>query len=155
MKLRAPPRIKVLEALGAIADERVKVLSPQEAVITGSDGKTTYKVNWDAATNKVSSTDPGTAIKGYFGYPVIAFLMIQGVLPFDASLAGKLAGIKWRVMNDKYKDYDRVVEEVVRGWYWNDRKNLFRFSKWIMDMIPELDIEKGDKETKLTDFAQL
>lgn len=155
MKLRAPPRIEVLEALGAIADERVKVISPEEAVVADSDGKTQYKVRWDAPANKVSSTDPATVVKGHFGYPVIAFLMIQGIIPFDASLASKLVGIKWRVLNEKYKDYDRVVEEVLRGWYWSDRKNLFRFSKWILDMLDELGIERGEKETRLTDFVQL
>jgi YD repeat-containing protein len=155
MRLRAPPRIRVLEALGAIADERVKIVSTQEASVTDPDGKTQYAVKWDASANKVSSTDPGTRLKGYFGYPVIAVLMVQGVLPYDPSLASKLVGIKWRALNEKYKDHDRVVEEVLRGWYWNDRKKLFRFTKWILDMLSELDIERGEKETLLTNFVQL
>ncbi|RLC77745.1 MAG: hypothetical protein DRI61_10925 [Chloroflexi bacterium] len=155
MKLRAPPRIKVLEALGAIADGRIEVVSPKEAIVTGSDGKRTYRVRWDAASNTVSSTDPATRFRGYVGYPVIAFLMLQGVLPYDASLASKLAGVKWRELNEKFKDYDRVMEEVLKGWYWSDRKKLFRFVRWIIEMLSELNIEKGEKEARLSDFVQV
>ncbi len=45
--LRMPPRIKVLEALGALADGRVEVINDKEALVKSSDGTRTYKVYVD------------------------------------------------------------------------------------------------------------
>lgn len=108
--LRLPPRIKVLEALGAISDGRVEVRGNQ-AFVTSSSGERTYRVIM-SSDGRVYSDDNGTHYKGYIGYPIIAFLMIKGILPFDKKLSESLAGIPWKKLNETYKKY-AIVEEIV------------------------------------------
>lgn len=108
--LRRPPRIKVLEALGAIADGRVKVRDSEAEVVSSSREKV-YRVIL-APDGRVYSNDNGTYYRGYVGYPIIALLMLKGLLPYDKKLSEALAGIPWKELNETYKKY-AIVEEIV------------------------------------------
>jgi len=111
--LRLPPRIKVLEAAGAVADGRVE---PGDgcARVRSSMGDRVYTVCVDVARGLAYSDDNGTVYRGYVGYPIIALLMVKGVLPFDERVAEALKGIPWRRLNERYRRY-AVVERVVKG----------------------------------------
>ncbi|MEM3831162.1 MAG: hypothetical protein QXS89_03080 [Sulfolobales archaeon] len=138
--LRLPPRIKVLEALGAIADERIKVLDEFNAEVISSEGDRVYKVFADLSRGIVDSSDNGTTYRGYVGYPIISFLMIKGVLPYDERLAKALKNIKWRELNERFKNYS-AVEEIVyleaerRGVA---RRDLEIFVSHVMDVLKNL-----------------
>jgi len=108
--LRLPPRIKVLEALGSIADGRINV-QDNEAEVTSSTGERTYKVIV-RDDGRVYSTDNGTIYRGYIGYPIIALLMIKGKLPYDERIANALSGIPWKRLNETYRKYV-IVEQIV------------------------------------------
>ncbi|WFO75534.1 hypothetical protein J4526_01150 [Desulfurococcaceae archaeon MEX13E-LK6-19] len=108
--LRRPPRIKVLEALGAIADGRIKVRN-DEAEVVSSNGERVYRVIV-SRDGRVYSNDNGTYYRGYVGYPIIAFLMLKGILPYDEKISKALAGIPWKELNETYKKY-AIVEEIV------------------------------------------
>ncbi|ABL78315.1 hypothetical protein [Thermofilum pendens] len=110
---RVPPRVKVLEALGAIGDGRVVFVGEGEARVTGSDGSRVYRVVWDGKLG-IASNDNGSVYRGYLGYPSIAVLMLKGILPFDAKLAEGLKGIPWREINERFKSY-RETEAYVRS----------------------------------------
>ncbi len=125
--LRLPPRIKVLEALGAIADGRVKILDGQRAIVNSSDYTRVYHVYFDEAKSLVYSDDNGTIFRGYVGYPIIAFLMLKGLLPFDEKIASALKGIEWRKLNEKYKKYS-IVEQIVKS-----RAKSRGVMPWIID----------------------
>lgn len=112
VKLKLPPRIKVLEALSSIADGRISVMGNSGEVVS-SDGTRRYRVVWDPESNHVYSNDNGTIYRGYIGYPIIALLMVKGVIPYREDLAEKLKGIPWRKLNEKYKSY-RIVEGIVK-----------------------------------------
>lgn len=119
---KVPPRVKVLEALGAVGDGRIIFTGEREAQVTGSDGSRVYRVVWDGGLG-ISSNDNGSVYKGYLGYPSIAFLMLKGVLPFDQRLADGLKGIPWREINEKFKNYrdtEMYVKQVLeeRGFNW-------------------------------------
>ncbi len=109
MKLKLPPRIKVLEALGAIADGRVKKVGDHYEVVS-SEGDRVYVVTVEG--NKASSTDNGTTYRNYVGYPIIAVLMLEGRLPFNERVSKALKGIDWRKLNEQYKSYAKVEELV-------------------------------------------
>jgi hypothetical protein len=113
VRLRVPPRIKVLEALGSIADGRVKMLNERCAKVVSSEGDRVYTVYVDLDEKVVFSDDNGTKFRGYIGYPIIAFLMIKGALPFDEKIAKALKGIPWRKLNEEYKSYS-IVEKIVK-----------------------------------------
>jgi hypothetical protein len=113
VKLKIPPRIKILEALGSIADKRIIVLDEKRAKVISSEKNKEYFVYLDLEKNVVFSNDNGTKLKGYIGYPIIAFLMIKGILPFDERIANALSQIPWKRLNEKYKNYS-IVEKIVK-----------------------------------------
>jgi len=111
--LNPPPRIKVLEALGAIADERIKLIDEKSCHVRSSLGDKEYYVYVDLEKGVAYSDDNGTKYRNYIGYPIIAFLMLKGYLPFSKEIANALKGINWKTLNEKYKRYF-IVERIVK-----------------------------------------
>ncbi len=109
--LRKPPRIKVLEAIGSLGDGRLRPIGEYCAEVTSSRGDKKYKVVV-LPDNRVYSSDNGTRLRGYIGYPIIAFLMHKGVIPLDRDVMKAMAGVPWKDLNEKYKRY-AIVEEIV------------------------------------------
>ncbi|MEL9990891.1 MAG: hypothetical protein QXP98_10200 [Thermoproteus sp.] len=112
--MRLPPRIKVLEALSALADGRVKLLSDKDAEVVSSDGSRIYRVHVDVGRRTAYSDDNGTMYRGYVGYPILSFLMARGLLPVDQKLGEALRGIPWRKLNEEYKKYE-VVMQIIKA----------------------------------------
>jgi hypothetical protein len=110
VSLRLPPRIKVLEALGAVVDGRVRLVGEGQCEVVSSEGDRVYKVVVEGGF--VYSNDNGTLYRGYVGYPILACLMAEGELPTDAELGEKLRGVPWRRLNDKYKRYEEVLRHI-------------------------------------------
>lgn len=111
---KIPPKVKVYEALGCIADKHVEFISENEAVVTSSEGNRKYHVIFDLKKNFIISDDNGSKFRGYLGYPSIAVLMLKGLLPFDERISNSLKGIKWRSLNEKFKNYNKTIEEALR-----------------------------------------
>ena len=118
--LRMPPRIKVLEAAGAIADGRVFIEEKNSrirATVIGSDGSRRYRVVVERSGERevrVYSTDNGTKLRGYIGYPIIAVMMVTGLLPRNKKVEEAFKDIEWRKLNETYKKYATVMEIVMR-----------------------------------------
>ncbi|MCS7145650.1 MAG: hypothetical protein NZ938_03025 [Aigarchaeota archaeon] len=113
MQLSTPPRVKVLEAVGAVAGARVKVLSDAEAEVRASEGDRTYRVFLDMSRGLADSDDNGTRFRNYIGYPILAFMMVKGILPYDEELGRALKDVKWRSVNELFKNY-RLVERYIK-----------------------------------------
>jgi hypothetical protein len=108
-----PPIIKVYEALGAIADGRVRIADARHATVASSDGRKTYDVEVEGQT--VSSNDNASYWQGYLGYPAIAVLIARGELSFFRETAEALRGIPWKELNRRFRnDYARTLAEVWR-----------------------------------------
>ena len=71
-----PPRIKVLEALGAVAGGRIEVLSEHEVRVRSSEGNRVYRVFVDLESGEVRSNENWTVNRNYVGCPTIAFLRL-------------------------------------------------------------------------------
>ena len=140
---KLPPRIKVLEALGAIADKRIEMISDKEAKVVSSMGDRVYKVVWDGG-HGISADDNGSVYRSYLGYPSIAFLMLKGLLPFDEKIAEALKGIPWKELNEKFKRYWMVelyIKDIAekRGV---DRKTIDSFVKLVLSEIKKKNFYK-------------
>jgi hypothetical protein len=109
----APPRIKIYEALGAIADHRVE-LTATGAVVTSSSGNKRYSVVYNASRSSIGSNDNGSYWRGYLGYPAIAVLMMHGQLPFDQHVAALLRDIHWKELNESHAGHYDDVESLIR-----------------------------------------
>jgi len=113
--LSKPPRIKILEAAGAIGDNRVKVISENKALVKSSTGEREYKVvlvESGEGTYRAYSSDNGTLYRGYVGYPILSFMMIKGILPVDNEVVKAFIGVPWKELNEKYQRY-AIVENIV------------------------------------------
>ena len=111
---KMPPLLKILEALGAVADGRVRETGEGAAAVASSDGRKTYTVTWDAATRTLSCNDNASYWQSYVGYPALAYLMVQGALPCAAGVAATLAGLEWKALNDRLRDHDKVLAHLER-----------------------------------------
>ena len=112
MYLRLPPKIKVLEAAGAIADGRVNKVEERWYRVRSSEGDREYSVYVNILRREACSTDNGTVFRKYVGYPIISVLMMEGVLPYDERIGEALSGIDWKALNERFKKYAVVEEEV-------------------------------------------
>lgn len=112
MHLKMPPRIKILEAVGAVADGRIEKLSDKHFKVVSSERDRTYNVYVDVERGEACSTDNGTTYRNYVGYPIISSLLILGILPYDAAIGKSLANIDWRHLNETFKNYSLVEEKV-------------------------------------------
>lgn len=157
------PIEKVFEAWTALADHRVIMktepahpLTPTgedsapegnlketsgikagEAQVSSSDGEKVYTVRW--AGNQYSSDDNATFWQGYPGYPVIAVLMLRGILPFDEKEATLWKNINWTQQNKKFKNnYAEAVADIAKERGINLEKSYeeARKVRKILDTLP-------------------
>lgn len=112
---KLPPREKIIEAWSALADGRVSVDGPlRTASVRSSNGDKTYTVSWNDDGTVYSSNDNATYWRGYAGYPVIAVLMEQGRVPYDAEMARRFEGVDWNAANKARRgEYAAAVADVV------------------------------------------
>ena len=139
-----PPRIKILEALGTIADKRIEV-SGNRAKVTSSMHEKTYAVTFDGK-DSITCNDNGSFYKGYLGYPSIAFLMLKGILPYDEKIAKALVGIKWKELNEKFKDYSKV-EQIIKIKAAREKikqNHIDDIIRKVLEKLKELELKKLD-----------
>jgi hypothetical protein len=145
---KMPPVAKVYEALSAIADGRVEIISPGQAQVVSSAGDKTYSVTWSADGRRITSNDNASVWQGYTGYPIIAVLLAAGWIPYDSAIASPLAGVPWHELNERFKrDYGAAVESVLqniqaRG---GDREAIERQVEEIYRRLEVLRLERGPR----------
>lgn len=107
---KLPPKEKVYEAWTAIADGRVRLYDNHATVISSNKAKE-YTITFK--DDVYSSNDNGTFWQGYAGYPVLAVMMLQGLIPLDKEEAMLWKNIDWNAINKKHKNnYTAAVEEI-------------------------------------------
>lgn len=105
--------MKVYEALGVLADDRIFVYNNDAEVISSQRTKT-YKVIYDPGLNTILASDSGTYWQRYVSYPSIALLLVKGIISYDKSVANELKGYDWKAIADSYKhDYDAMEEFIL------------------------------------------
>lgn len=147
MSVKLPPPEKFLEAWSAIGANRVHLLSPLdassgEAEVKSSDNSKIYRLAWDGKIYR--STDNATVWQAYPGYPVLALLMLKGLLPLPQDLATLFAPINWHELNKKSKaDYSRAAHEAFATLKL-DEAEVLRIEKLVQEscaLLSGLDIE--------------
>lgn len=136
-----PPIIKIYEALGAIADERIEITQWLfvEAKVYSSDRNKYYTVNYDPANNAIMTNDNGSYWQGYLGYPSIAILLIQGDLPFNQEYSNLLKDIPRKKINTQNKnDFNKTQQQIdnmiIEKWH-----NIKELHKYIENVADEID----------------
>lgn len=97
---KLPPIEKIPEAYSAIVDDRIE-LKDSLAYVASSNKEKRYTVLFDK--DCYASNDAATYWQGYPGYPILAVMMMQGILPYNESVAVLFQGVDWHALNKKYK----------------------------------------------------
>ncbi|MEM0123704.1 MAG: hypothetical protein QXI38_04275 [Conexivisphaerales archaeon] len=136
--LSIPPRIKVLEAVSAIAHARVKRTNGAFKV-SASVGNREYTVILNDTW--AYSDDNGTLHRGYVGYPIIAAMIMEGTVPSFPELGEALKDIRWAELNARMASYKKVesyAKKVARKAGIGDEI----VDKYILDVIAVLKVKK-------------
>lgn len=149
MKWKIPPRIKIYEALGCIADKRMEINGNEGKVFSSSREKF-YSVKYDGKS-AIMSNDNGSYWAGYLGYPSIAFLMLKSKIKYNRKFAEALKDIPWKDVNTKFKnDYGKTetyVLEIVKEKRFNTTELLKEIEN-ILEQIKKLNMELLGEKTK-------
>lgn len=112
---KLPPLIKIYEALGCIADNRIDVNGDEAKVYSSSRGKY-YEVKYFPQKNAISSNDNASYYMDYLGYPAVAYLLKMGKLSYSPSLAQAFLDVKWKDLNVKFRnDFFKTQEYVLHA----------------------------------------
>ncbi len=115
-KRKLPPKIKIYEALWAIADNRLEILwlLGNEGKCFSSSWNKYYAIIYDEATNAIMTNDNGSYWKWYLWYPAIAFLMKKWVIAYDKKYSEALKGIARKDINQKFSnDFDKTAQYIL------------------------------------------
>ena len=150
MKWKIPPEIKIYEALGCIADDRIEINGNKVKTWSSSRNKY-YEVEYEEQTRKIIANDNGSYYQKYLGYPMIAYLMKIDELSFDEKCAEMLKGIMWKDLNMKYNrnkgervpdyDFDGVIEEIYTNLE-EKRKDVEKLKKFVEKVLDEIKEEE-------------
>jgi hypothetical protein len=143
-----PPIIKIYEALGSVADGRIEV-DGNSAKVYSSSGNKFYNVSYDPEKKAIMTNDNGSFWKGYLGYPAIAFLLKKGILSYDEDTAKILENIKWKDINQKFKnDFDKTLDFILSPLTATQKDKLTFLVQKINKEISELDLSMLGKKVK-------
>lgn len=135
------------EALGSVADDRVKIFG-NSAKVFSSSGNKFYDVIYNPDTQSIMTNDNGSYWKGYLGYPAIAFLMKTGVVSYDKNVAGLLKSIAWKDINQKFKnDFDKTLEYILSSKSDKEKRDLNNLVTKIDTEIKDLKLNYLGKKT--------
>lgn len=111
---KLPPRAKVFEAFGAVADGRVRLTGPGSATVASSSGDKTYEVEWSDDGRTIAANDNASYWQGYLGYPALAVLLQRGALRAGNDVTAALVGVPWHDLIERFRrDYDAAVAHVL------------------------------------------
>ena len=114
MVWKKPHISKIYEALTAIADARIELVGENKARCYSSSKGKFYEVEFDPETDSIMANDNTAFYTDAVSYPMIALLMLKGIIIYDPKLLGMLKEIVWKDINQKFKnDYDKAIEFVL------------------------------------------
>ncbi|MEA2715159.1 MAG: hypothetical protein QOG91_187 [Candidatus Parcubacteria bacterium] len=92
------------------------------------------------------ANDNGSYWKGYLGYPSIAFLMKEGIISYDKTLADLLKGMAWKDINQKFADdFEKTLNYILSSKSDDERTSLIAFAHNAEKEIAELNLKHYGK----------
>lgn len=138
--MKVGPIEKIPEAYTAIIDNRINI-NGNEATVTSSDGTHDYHLKWNNS-NMYFSNDNSTYWQCYPGYPVIAILLLQGKLTYDAKIAEYFKGINWHELNKKNSnDYCKSYLDSISKYDEDTKKKINNNINKVYEELKVLDIK--------------
>lgn len=135
MQRTLPPKIKIYEALGAIADERVELdglLENSGKVSSASTPWKEYVIHYNPDLKVIVSNDSGSLNQGYLGYPAVAFLMKIWKLNYDHRFLPRLKGRDRKGLKQKVHKHHEETLRLLLGL-------LFQQGYEVDDLVREVE----------------
>ena len=130
-KFQLPHIIKIAEAYSAIADGRVKLDRKNQYIVFSSDYTKKYTV--EIRGDYYSSNDNMSYNYNVLGYPIVAVLMVKGIIHYNFWAAKRFQNICWTKVNlECNKDFSRLLEIIL--------KQIGKTDKDIEELKKELDL---------------
>ena len=144
---KLPPKVKIIEALSAVADERIIVedlLSSEWKCSSASNPWKIYKILYNEKENTISSNDNWSINQWFLWYPSIAFLIKIWKLDYDKSILNMLDEMDWKKMKVQVnKDNESLYRLVLWNLYikWRDVDYFVSQIEYIYNQISEFHLE--------------
>ena len=104
------------------------------AKVYSSSGNKYYTITHDPKSGAIMCNDNGSYWAGYLGYPAIAYLLQVGIIPYQLESANLLKDIKWKDINQSFKN------------------DFAKTEQYCQDLVLERD---GDLNALLSDINQI
>ena len=128
---KLPPKVKVIEALSAVADERIIIedlLSKEWKCNSSSTPWKSYKILYNEKENTISSNDSLSINQWFLWYPAIAFLIKIWKIKYDERILEMMENINRIDIKEKVrKDYESMFRLVL----WNLHMQWFNVDYFI------------------------
>lgn len=112
MYWKKPHISKIYEALTAIADDRIKLNGNNAKCYSPSDK--VYDIKYDPVIGSMMSNDNSAYYTYSLSYPMIAYLMLIGKIPYEQKLLEIFKDICWEDIYKQFKnDYDKSIKIVM------------------------------------------
>lgn len=113
-----PPKYKIFEALGAVADDRIEIVNSESEIIEArqysSSRQKHYTILYNPKLNQIMPNDNATWYVGYLGYPAISLLLFLEKINYDTSILPYFTDIPFKDINQKFKnDFEQANLEIV------------------------------------------
>ena len=144
---KLPPKIKIIEALSTVADERIIIeglLANEGKCFSASSPWKVYKILYNEKENTISSNDSWSIDQNFLWYPAIAFLLKIWKLKYDERILEMMKDINRADIKERVrKDYESMFRLVL----WNLHMKWFNVDyfisqiDYIYDQISELHLK--------------
>lgn len=132
----SPKRKHVYEALGCIGDKRIEINLNNGAKVYSSSRNKFYNVDFNPKSNEIMCNDNTSYHTDILSYPCIALLLNKGVITYNPIFAQWLKGIKWKDVNQMFKN-DYAKTEAYVGELMKERDLSFDELNAEVDKINE------------------
>lgn len=120
-KRKLPPKIKIIEALSAVADGRIIIedlLSNEWKCNSASSPWKSYRVLYNEKESTILSNDSWSTNQQFLWYPAIAFLLKIWKLKYDQPILEMVKNINWaKIKSQVNKDYESMFRLVLWNIY--------------------------------------
>jgi len=110
---KKPHISKIYEALTVIADDRMEINGNKAKCYLSSSDRF-YDIKYDPIIGSIMSNDNAAFYTKSLSYPMIAFLMLIGKIPYEQKLLEIFRDICWEDIYKEFKnDYDKSIKAVL------------------------------------------
>ena len=144
---KLPPKVKIIEALSAVADERIIVddlLTSEGKCFSASNPWKIYEIHYNDEENTISSNDNWSIEQQFLWYPSIAFLLKVWKIKYDESILEIMENIDWlKIKEQVNKDHESLYRLVLWNFHmaWYNVDYFVSQVEYIYDQISELHLK--------------